>query len=79
MISNEQLALKQVSSPDGDLHGWIRFAHAVKSYNVVGRIEPCADLANSETSFTLTELGCSLFLEQAAIATAVACPPIWST
>ena len=59
----EQLLLKPIPDPDADLWGWERFAHTINGYDVMVGFEPCAELANSGTPTTLTELRCSLFFE----------------
>ena len=63
VIPNEQLLLERIPDPDADLWGWERFAHTINGYDVMGGFEPCADLANSGTPTTLTELRCCLFFE----------------
>ena len=63
VIPNEQLLLERIPDPDSALWGWERFAHTINGYDVMGGFEPCAELANSGTSSTLTELRCSLFFE----------------
>ena len=63
MIPNEQLLLERIPDPDSALWGWERFAHTINGYDVMGGFEPCAELANSGSSATLTELRCSLFFE----------------
>ena len=63
MIPNEQLLLERIPDPEGDLRGWERFALTNNGYNVMGGVEAFADLANSGTPTTLTELRCLLFFE----------------
>ena len=63
VIPNEQLLLERIPDPDVDLWGWERFAHTINGYDVMGGFESCAELANSGTSSTLTELRCTLFFE----------------
>ena len=63
LISNEQLQLDRIPDPKAELWGWERFAHTINGYDVMRRFEPCADLANSGTPTTLTELRCILFFE----------------
>ena len=63
LIPNEQLVLDHIPDPEAELWGWERFAHTLNGYDVMGGFEPCADLANSGTPATLTELRCSLFFE----------------
>ena len=52
LIPNEQLVLARIPDPEADL----------ASYKM-GGFEACADLANSGTPTTLTELRASLFFE----------------
>ena len=63
VIPNEQLLLDQIPDPNVSLIGWEIFAHTINGYDVMGGFEPCAELANSGTSVTLTELRCCLFFE----------------
>ena len=63
LIPNEKLELERIPDPKADLCGWERFAHTINGYDVMGGFEQCADLANSETPSTLTELRCCLFFE----------------
>ena len=63
LISNQDLKLKEIPDPDGNLNAWIRFAHTSDGYEVQGGFEPCADLANGGEAKTLTELRCALFFE----------------
>ena len=63
LIPNEQLVLGRIPDPEAELWGWERFAHTINGYDVMGGFEQCADLANSETPSTLTELRCGLFFE----------------
>ncbi len=62
-IPNDELSLEQVPSSEGDLRGWIRFAHSINGYEVMGGFDSCADLANSSGAATLTQLRCALFFE----------------
>ena len=63
LIPNQQLLLECIPDPDAGLRGWESFAHTINGYDVMGGFESCAELANSGTSSTLTELRCSLFFE----------------
>ena len=63
LIPNEDLVLDRIPDPEGSLLGWERFAHTLNGYDAMAGFEPCADLANSGTPATLTELRCSLFFE----------------
>ena len=63
LIPNQRLIPDRIPSSEGDLHGWIRFAHTINGYDVMGEFEACADLANRGTPTTLTELRCALFFE----------------
>ena len=62
-LVNQQLILERIPDPEAGLWGWERFAHTINGYEVMGGFEPCADLANRGTPFTLTELRCCLFFE----------------
>ncbi len=62
-IPNNALTLEQIPSPEGDLHGWSRFAHTINGYEQMGGFDACADLANSGSAATLTQLRCALFFE----------------
>ena len=62
-IPNEELISGRIPSSEGDLNGWIRFAHTINGYEVMGDFGACADLANSGLASTLTELRCALFFE----------------
>ena len=62
-LANQQLILERIPDPEAGLWGWERFAHTINGYEVMGGFEPCADLANRGTPFTLTELRCCLFFE----------------
>ncbi|QNI58783.1 hypothetical protein SynBIOSU31_01916 [Synechococcus sp. BIOS-U3-1] len=63
IIPNTELILEKIPSPEGDLSGWIRFAHTINGYEQMGGFDACADLANSGGAATLTQLRCSLFFE----------------
>ena len=63
LIPNEELVLNRIPDPEAELWGWERFALTINGYDVMGGFEPCADLANSGTPTTLTELRCCLFFE----------------
>ena len=62
-LSNNELIAERAPDPEGDLYGWEQFAHTINGYDVMGGFEACADLANSHSAVTLTELRCSLFFE----------------
>ena len=62
-ISNQRLTLEQIPSPEGDLNGWIHFAHTINGYEQMGGFDACADLANAGSAATLTQLRCALFFE----------------
>ena len=64
LIPNEQLVLNRIPDPEGALEKWQTFALTINGYDVMGGFEPCAELANSGTPTTLTELRCCLFFEQ---------------
>ena len=63
LIPNEELVLNRIPDPERELLSWERFALTINGYDVMGGFEPCADLANSGTPTTLTELRCCLFFE----------------
>ena len=62
-LSNNELMAERAPDPEGDLDGWEQFAHTINGYDVMDGFEACADLANSHSAVTLTELWCSLFFE----------------
>ena len=35
-IPNNELTLEQIPSPEGDLYGWIHFAHTINGYEQMG-------------------------------------------
>ena len=65
LIPNEQLVLARIPDPEADLasYKWADFALTLNGYDAMGGFEACADLANSGTPTTLTELRASLFFE----------------
>ena len=63
LIPNQLLLLECIPDLDRNLRGWESFANTINSYDVMGGFKPCAELANSGSSATLTELRCSLFFE----------------
>ena len=63
LIPNEHLLLGRIPDPEVELCEWERFAHTINGYVVMGGFEFCADLANTGTPTTLTELRCCLFFE----------------
>ena len=62
-IANDELVVELIPNPEANLCGWERFAHTLNGYEVMGGFKPCADLANSGSARTLTELRCVLFFE----------------
>ena len=62
-ITNEELIVERIPDPEANLLGWERFAHTMNGYEQMGGFEHCADLANSGSARTLTELRCALFFE----------------
>ena len=64
-ISNTELIAARIPDPEGDLASdeWADFALTLNGYDVMGGFEACADLANSGTPTTLTELRAALFFE----------------
>ena len=63
LIPNHQLVLERIPDPDGDLAGWVVFAHTIDGYAAGGGFKACAELANHNTASTLTQLRCALFFE----------------
>ena len=63
LIPNNELTLEQIPSAEGDLRGWSHFAHTINGYERMGGFDACADLANSGSAATLTQLRCALFFE----------------
>jgi hypothetical protein len=63
LIPNNELTLEQIPSAEGDLRGWSHFAHTINGYERMGGFDSCADLANSGSAATLTQLRCALFFE----------------
>ena len=53
----------QIPDPDGDLSGWVRFAHSFNGYEYAGSLEACAAIANGGKASSLSELRCALFFE----------------
>ena len=45
-ISNSQLTAAQIPDPNGDLSGWVHFAHSFKGCEYAGSLEACAAIAN---------------------------------
>ena len=62
-ISNSQLTAAQIPDPDGDLRGWVHFAHSFNGYEYAGSFEACAAIANGDNARSLSELLCALFFE----------------
>jgi len=62
-ISNSQLTAAQIPDADGDLSGWVRFAHSFNGYEFAGSLEACAAIANGGKASSLSELRCALFFE----------------
>jgi len=63
LIPNHELVLERIPGLDGDLTGWVVFAHTIDGYAAAGGFQACAELANHNTASTLTELRCALFFE----------------
>ena len=63
LIPNHELVRERIPGPDGDLAGWVAFAHTIHGYDAAGGFQACAELANHNTASTLTELRCALFFE----------------
>jgi len=62
-LSNHQLRPELIPDPEGNLADWERFVHTINGYAVMGDFDACAELANTGTATSLTELRCSLFFE----------------
>ena len=62
-ISNSQLTAAQIPNPDGDLNGWVHFAHSFNGYEYAGSFEACAAIANGGNASSISELRCALFFE----------------
>ncbi|WP_413297033.1 hypothetical protein [Synechococcus sp. MIT S9452] len=62
-ISNSQLKAAQIPDPDGNLRGWVHFAHSFNGYEFAGSLEACAAIANGGKASSLSELRCALFFE----------------
>ena len=62
-ISNSQLVAAQIPDPNGNLNGWVRFAHSFNGYEFAGSFEACATIANGGNASSLSELRCALFFE----------------
>jgi hypothetical protein len=60
-IPNSALKLEKIPNPDGQMSGWVKFAHTINGYDVAGGFEECARLAEEGQAKTLTELRCALF------------------
>ena len=53
----------QIPDPEGNLSGWIRFAHSFNGYENADSFEACAAIANGDNARSLSELLCALFFE----------------
>ena len=53
----------QIPDPEGNLSGWVRFAHSFNGYEYAGSLEACAAIANGGNASSLSELRCALFFE----------------
>ena len=62
-LPNSELDFEKIPDPDGDLSGWVRFAHSFNGYEYVGSFEACAAIANGGKASSLNELRCALFFE----------------
>ena len=62
-LPNSELDLEKIPDPDGDLSGWVRFAHSFDGYEFAGSLEACAAIANGGKASSLSELRCALFFE----------------
>ena len=63
LFCNSELSVDRIPDPEGNLAGWERFAHTINGYAVMGDVAACAELANTGSATTLTELRCTLFFE----------------
>ena len=62
-LPNSGLDLEKIPDPDGDLRGWVHFAHSFNGYEYAGSLEACAAIANGGKASSLSELRCALFFE----------------
>ena len=62
-LPNSELDPKKIPDPEGDLRGWVRFAHSFNGYEYAGSLEDCAAIANGGKASSLSELRCALFFE----------------
>ena len=62
-LPNSELDLEKIPDPDGDLNGWVHFAHSFNGYEYAGSLEACAAIANGGKASSLNELRCALFFE----------------
>ena len=53
----------QIPDPEGNLSGWVRFAHSFNGYEYADSLVACAALANGGSASSLSELRCALFFE----------------
>ena len=53
----------QIPDPEGNLSGWVRFAHSFNGYEYADSLVACAALANGGNASSLSELRCALFFE----------------
>ena len=62
-LPNSELDLEKIPDPDGNLSGWVRFAHSFNGYEYAGSLEACAAIANGGKASSLSDLRCALFFE----------------
>ena len=62
-LPNSELDLVKIPDPDGNLRGWVHFAHSFNGYEYAGSLEACAAIANGGKASSLSELRCALFFE----------------
>ena len=63
-IANEKLTLSTVPTSDSNVGTIFSFALTFDGYEYWGSFEKCADVANTKSHRTLTELRTCLFFEQ---------------
>jgi hypothetical protein len=62
-ISNRNLSLANIPTPDADWIAISAFAHTFDGYEHCGSFERCAEIGNARQPTTLTELRVCLFFE----------------
>src|ERR1700691_5099206 len=62
--THSRLAVTDIPGPDADWSTISEFALTFNAYEALGSLEACAEIANSRTAITLTDLRTCLFYEQ---------------